>query len=294
MTTQLVKMGIQHVSLVDRGANAREFAILKRAYETPPVAMPPVSASPVEPGLIEKIKTLLGVTPVAKAQQTFASIVAGRELTDALAEHWTTLQDAMWSAIYAYDADNQPLPLEEKKALAAQNLDEFKAYLLAEMDRGITKSDLSASAFAKAMVDGAVRKVGRKISAARMASLKEAADKLLAVLAEVEGSDEETEKRALPEEGADMTSEELAAAIAKANEPLVARLEAIEKAQTAKAAGEGEENDDPVTLESIAEAIGKLADRVEGVEKGRGQRTSGNGEDATVQKSGQHWSHGIL
>lgn len=304
MTQQLVAMDIDKVSLVDRGANGRKFAVLKQA-DAPP-GMPPVSSPqvPAQPSRLDRIvkaiaAVLEGDREVSKAQ-TFGSIIAGQQLQDALYDAWYTLQDALWYAIWAYDENGVELSLEQKEALVAANLDEFKAWLLAQMETGISKSDRpTAEVVAGASVTAAVRKVGKKISAARLTRLKEAADALTSVLAEVE-SESDTEKRAQPEE-ADMDVQELA----KALQPMIESAvdAAVEKRMANQPAPiEAEETDDakPVSKaadddEAPAWAIA-LVDRVEKIEEslGRGQRTSANGDDTTVAKSGQHWAHGIL
>lgn len=282
MTQRLTKMEIDRVDLVDAGANGRRFALFKRAGGTgdePPVR---VDADEGFVGKIAKaIASAFGIPQPVEKAMTFAQIVAGREISVALEENWWVLQDALWSAIYAVDDDGADLPLDAKKALVAQNLDEFKAFLLERMDAGVAKSARPPQA---RFIEAFVAKVGRKVSAARLTRLKEAADALGAVLAEVEADDEsaETQKRATPQEE-DMTPEELAEAIRKGNEPLVARIEALEK--KAQPVAKADDEEQPATLETVVEAIGKLAERVEGIEKSRGSRTSTTDEPTPVKKS---------
>lgn len=289
MAQRLTQMEIDRIDLVDKGANGRRFALFKRDD---------VPDEGDERSLIEKIaagvaKALHIPAPVAKAM-TFAQIVAGREMSQALEEHWYTLQDALWSAIYATDDEGADLSTADKKALVAQNLDEFKAFVLERMDAGVEKG---AGPSEVRLFSAYIAKVGRKVSSARLARLKEAADALAAVLAEVEADDEsaKTEKRATPQEE-DMTPEELVAAIQKANEPLMERIEALEKASTpaepvAKGDGEGEDGD--VSLATVVEAITKLADRVEAVEKRPGARQSAGGDEAVTKRESGQWA-GIL
>lgn len=285
MTQQLTKMEIDRVDLVDAGANGRRFALLKSANDDGLIAR-----------IAKGVADLLRIEePVAKAM-TFAQIVAGREMSQALEEHWYTLQDALWSAIYATDDDGNDLSTEAKKALVGQNLDEFKAFLLERMDAGVTKADGSSD---QAMFAAFIAKVGKKISAARRATLKEAADALAAVLAETDADAESaTKKRATAEQEEidDMTPEELSAAIAKGNEPLVARIEALEKAQPAtvtKTDGEGQPTDEEPTLATVVEAVSKLADRVGGLETTPGARQSATGEAAAQPVTKSRWA-GVL
>lgn len=279
MTQRLTDMSIDRVSLVDKGANARVFAVLKReAAMTDPVAVAVATVEEETPPagfaawLRKMADAVLGAKPEAVAKTaTFAEIVAGQELSSALYDSWWTLEEALWSAIYAVDDTGADLSLEAKQMLVAQNLDEFKAYLLAAMERGIEKRHAGQAELASRHVAAVVAKVGRKISGSRMERLTSAADALNSVLVEVAEAEAGEQAETAEEEPVE-TSELVSAiseAVTKANEPLVARIEAIEK-RTAGTPGDEE----PVTLEGIAEAVGKIAERLETVEKSRGQRTS--------------------
>jgi hypothetical protein len=230
-------------------------------------------------------------TAIAKAV-TFASIIAGHELSDALPEAFDTLEDAVWSAIYAHDPTTYAdLSVDDKQALVAQSLDEFKAYLLGIMASGVGKREISEAARAVARMEAIVAKVGRKISGARLEQLKTAAVALASVLAEVEAdpadpAEEDVQKSGAAAEEQEVTSEEFTAAMA----PFAERLEAIEKRLPEPAAvvvkTEIDVADDELTLAVVAESIGKLADRLEAVEKARGNRTSADGQDdGQVKKS---------
>ena len=183
--------------------------------------------------------------------------------------------------------------MADKQALVSQSLDEFKAYLLSVMEQGVAKRDVAAVdvAMAKRHLAGAVRKVGAKVSAARREKLQAAADALNEVLAEV-AEETTTEKRADAQE-ADMTADELAAAIAKANEPLLARLDKLEGGKAAETptpeapVAKAEAAEDEPTLGDVIKAVGALADRVEKIETARGARTSADGQEGeTVAKRG--------
>jgi hypothetical protein len=273
---QLTDMRIQQVSLVDKGANGRRFALLKRDEEA---SMTGAAAADDPPaGALAWLKKALGLEapaePVVKVM-TFAERVAGQELRDALYDSWYTLEDALWGAIYAYDADGKELSIEAKKALVAQSLDEFKAYLLAQMDSGISKRDGSPAEAATRHVDAVVAKAGRKISGARLERLQAASAALTSVLSEVAEVSEEAGADAQEDqvEKADLVAA-VTEAITKANEPLIGRLEALEKSAAAASASE---DDAPATLDDVIDVVSKLADRLEAVEKGH--RTSAVGQD---------------
>src|SRR5665811_111812 len=115
---------------------------------------------------------------------TFAEVVAGQELTDALSDSFYTLQDVLGSVVYAYDEAGQALTLEAKTALVAQDLDEFKSYLLAQMaGSAVAKGDQGSAD--QRRLGAIVRKVGKKITASRLVRLNAAAEALNSVLAEV-------------------------------------------------------------------------------------------------------------
>ena len=288
MSQQLRDMAITRVSLVDKGANQRRLAVLKRDEEdsmTNPAAPAAGDPSVIATWLRKAADAVLG-RRVAKTL-TFAERIAGQDLQDALYDSWYTLEDSLWSAIYAYDEQGQTLPIADRQALVAQNLDEFKAYLLAAMATGIEKRAGAPAEAPGRHIAAIVAKVGRKISGSRLERLQAAADTLGGVLAEVT---EDTQDSADAQEEETVEKNDLIAAVtdavAKAQEPLIARLEALEKAAPPKvekaeaAATEGE--DDPVTLEGIGEAIGKIFDRLEAIETGAGARTSVVGQDGAT------------
>ena len=289
MTQRLTDMDLTRVSVVDKGANARRFAVLKRDEEgamTGPAARADETPAGIAAWLRKAADLVLGrPEPVSKVQ-TFAAMVAGQELQDALGDSWWTLNDALWSAIYATDESGADLTLEAKQALVAQDLDEFKAYLLAEMGGaaqiGKRATDTDQ---ARRQVAAAVAKAGRKISGARLERLQAASEALDSVLAEV--AEVTSETGSAQEETVEKA--ELAAvvteAVAKAQEPLVARIEAIEKA--AGTAQDPAAEADELTLEGVAKAILEIRETVEGIAKAKGERQSQAGQDGgeRVKKS---------
>jgi hypothetical protein len=282
----LTDMDIDRVSLVDKGANGRVFAILKRqeAAMTNPVAKSDPQGTTDILGLVRKLAERVGLVHVDKAQ-SFAAVIAGQELTDALDDSWWTLWDVLWGAMYATDANGADLDMAAKQALVAQDLDEFKAYLLNAMSTTLGKRARPGDGdLAKRGVAAAIAKVGAKVSAARLERLKTAADALNEVLAEV---DADTEKRADAQE-ADMTPEELTAAIEKANKPLLDRIAELEKAAkpatpAAAPVEKKDETEDELTLEGVAKAFIDFRTEVDGkldqILKARGERTSADGQE---------------
>lgn len=282
MTQRLTNLEITRVSLVDKGANAKRLAVFKRDEEAPmPDATVDLASAPA--GVIAWLRKQLGFAePVAKGPQTFSEIVAGHELTDALHDNWYTLEDALWSALYATDDNMQPLSMEAKQALVAQNLDEFKAYLLDQMASVVSKSDAppSAAARAQAAVTALVAKVGKKFSGSRLERLQSAAEALTSVLDEV--AEAVTDEAATTAEEVQVDKAELVAAFTEANEPIVKRLEALEKTGVAKTEPDPGE-DDALTLEGVASAVEKLADAVADMAMAQGVRKSLASQDGGTE-----------
>lgn len=336
MVQRLTNMVIDKVSLVDRGANGKAIAVLKRDEEGSMADLPEAPA-----GVIAWLRKALGIdntavvkgvapttdtamrshlaakTPsghgmgdiavadmssaamekkhvavhaagadhshtVAKTA-TFAEVIAGQELTDALSDSFYTLQDVLWSVVYAYDENGQALSLEAKTALVAQDLDEFKAYLLAQMAQASAVAKGDQGSPDQRRLDSIVRKVGRKISGSRLERLNAAAEALNGVLSEV--AEVVADEAADTAEEVEVDKAEMVAAMAEALEPISKRLEAIEKAkpvekvEAAGAAGE----EDPVSLDTAVKVIEKLADRIEALEGAGAVRKSLAGQDGGIE-----------
>jgi hypothetical protein len=297
MTQRLTDLEITRVSLVDKGANARRLAVLKRDEEgsmTDPIAAAIAKADPQEArvGVFAWLRKALGldVSPIAKAA-TFAEVVAGQQLSDALYDSWYTLQDVLWGAIYAYDENGQALSIDAKTALVAQDLDEFKSYLLAQM-ASVTVAKSDPGSPDQRAIAALVRKLGKKISGSRLERLNAAAEALNSVLAEVA---EVVDEAAETAEEVDVDKAEMVAAFTEAMEPISKRLEVLEAAKPivkVEAAESSEE--EPVTLETAVKVIEKLADRLEVLEGGAAVRKSLEGQDGGTEPVKKSKWAGIL
>lgn len=306
MPQHLTDMDITHVSLVDKGANARRFALLKRQ---PMVSLPDAleatetdanievdhGADSGVRGALAKIGQALGFD-VTKAED-FDAITAEREMSKAVDEGFDTLRSAVISASYGRDADGNQLPADDRRAMVGASIDQFKAFMLDAMS---------------------VSKAGRKISGARMTQLKDAFKVLADIINGVEqgywtpddssiekGIDEmtETELRELVDKrvGDSVTAAfaedgAITKAIAAALAPKAEQPAAVEKTADAtvtmkldddivKAIGGVDAKLDEVSTTNgqVIEAVAKLADRVEALEAGR--RQSSAGEAAVVTKA---------
>ena len=333
MTQRLTDLEITRVSLVDKGANARRLAVLKRDEEgsmTDPADAPagviawlrkalgidsvvksavPTADAAMRSHLAAKTPSGHGLGDIAVANMsmaamekkhtaahaagadhshtvaktaTFAEVVAGQELTDALSDSFYTLQDVLWSVVYAYDDAGQALTLEAKTALVAQDLDEFKSYLLAQM-AGATVAKGDQGSADQRRLGAIVRKVGKKITASRLVRLNAAAEALNGVLAEV--AEVVANEAADTAEEVDVDKAEMVAAMTEALEPIAKSMEAlagalkpVTKADDEAGASAGDEA--PVTIEDRLDTIEKIL--LEGVQS-QGVRKSLVGQDGGVE-----------
>lgn len=296
MTQRLTNLEITRVSLVDKGANQKRLAVLKRDEEGP---MTDPAGPDAPAGVVAWLRKQLGLAePVAKGPMTFADIVAGQELQDALWDNWYTLEDALWSALYAYDANGQPLSMEAKQALVAQNLDEFKAYLIDQMASVVSKGETPPPTSSR--IASLVAKVGKKISGSRLERLQAAAEALTSVLDEVAEAvtDEAASAEEVPVDKAELI-EAMTEVITKAQEPIVKRLDAIEGKKVVKTepdpeGEEGDAGDEALTLEGLATVVEKILDRLDGVAQTEGVRKSLAGQDGGSEPVKKSVFAGIL
>lgn len=310
---QLTDMDITHVSLVDKGANQRRFAVKKQAGTGPDARLQKAIAEGIAKGSGRKTGVLGALRK---------AISPRRRITKSAADQVSQLA---WALYYVFDvleavaADVQADPndpdasADEGEVGSLQQISQDLLGVMASIAGDVgTADDLEdiaeqAAAYASAMQsyypvymrDGGIAKVGQKqFTQARLTSIKEAAGKLAGLLEEIETeteSDDEdskdTKKRAQPQE-VNVTSDEIAAvskAVAEALEPRIAAIEkrlppAEDKSTVEKGAGQ----DGDITLADVAAAITKVADRVEKIETARGERTSIVGQDSPsgVKKRG--------
>jgi len=314
MTQRLTAMAIDKVSLVDHGANGRPFAILKRHKEgsmtTPLTAQAAVGAlaagiakarsEGAKPGLLATLRKALSPAPT-KVRKSAAGMVSQATWALSTVLDLITAESAdVLDLITAESADLSDDAADPDAAEDAADLTNLKAiaqglttYIASTAQEVGTPDDLEdiaeeAAAYA-AMCAGEygvwkanrpIAKAGKKISAARLNELRDASDKLLAVIADAEADDKSTKTEEEPVEKAELIAA-IGEAVTKANEPIVKRLEAIEKAAGAPAGDPPEDGGEPVTLDTIAEAVGKIADRLSTVENGAntGHRTSLSSQD---------------
>ena len=261
---ELRGVDVQFVSLVSKAANGKKFQIFKG------VDGPEPQEEPSEKGLFRLLKDFFSGHWVEKGE---------------MAERFKSEQrrEGFWKAVDALAATlNAPRWAEDKKA------DE------ATVDAATVSSALADfTAIVSGLFAGgnaAIIKAGRKISAARLAALKDAHGLLASIIAEAE--------EAPKEGGTEVTKEEIQAivkgAIDETLKPIAEKLESLEKGDDTKP----EQKAEPITaeavkglvVEAVKGAIEPLASRLETVEKARGLSnglpSSGNeSQTKTVEKS---------
>lgn len=284
MARHLTRMAIDKVSLVDRGANGRRFAVLKRAEDE----------EPQQESITDRVLGALGLrydseSGTVRKADTFGDIRGREAATEAAEDGFRIMQEAFWSAQYGRDESGEPLSTDARVALVETSLSQFGQYLTDAMR---------------------VQKVGRKISGARLDRMKEAMRILGGIIEGVEQGwwtppDGEAVTKGAPED--DMNEQQVAEAIQKAIEAERATLLAedgplmtgitkavagvLAKAEPTESAPDTSDLEAKVdelsaTQGQVIEAVAKVLERIEAVEKSRRQSLPGTDGDEPVAKRG--------
>lgn len=244
---ELKNVDVQLVSLVDRGANRAKFKIFKSEEPSAQAPEAPAQTEPQEQALAEAGGELKA--EVAKSEYRGYSLATALGIEEAEADQWR-LFDA-FRAVYGNILASTELI--DKNAAIAQLGEDLKAYLLKRTEGlGVAKSEEPGD-----VANEAIEKAGRKIAASRLQALKEAMTLIEQIISEAEspagegGSGEPSQdvaKAQEPElapaplaeivqkvESIEKANAELSgaveAAVSKAVEPVLARLNALEKAR---------------------------------------------------------------
>lgn len=289
-TGEMRNAHVQFISLVDKAANKRKFTIFKSANAPEPDGGDGEGDRQVVEqarGLLATLKAFFvggGVTKeqeereeatfakagiqVSKAESeavpSFAASIAARDTKRALGDATWILEDVI-AGILASEAEN-------KAGLVAQAIDEFRAYVLGRIGQiGVQKAleELGAVQAAE------VQKAGRKMAAARLEKLRRASALLAEILTEVEDdTGEEQDGRGEAEVTKAELEQAISAAVAKAVEPLEARIKALEDEGKAEAEAEvkkaGEPSVEEIVRAAVEKAVAPLAERLEVLERARG------------------------
>ena len=128
MGQHLTAMKISTVSTVDRGANERPFAVLKRAGSAPPV----------------------------RKAVTFGQLQSSAELSTWLPTAQQALADVVWAALYMTQDGGTPVTVEQRLLAVANSCDEFKAELVLRVGAAIAAQPASVGKRAKSRWAGFV------------------------------------------------------------------------------------------------------------------------------------------
>jgi len=260
---ELRGVDVQFVSLVSKAANGKKFQIFKS------VDGPEPQEEPSEKGLFQLLKGFFSGHSVEKGKVADKFQAAKRQ-----EDFWKAI-DALAETLGVKRWPDDPASLASKDSATVNSaLADFTAIVSGLFAGGNT----------------AIIKAGRKISAARLAALKDARDLLAAIIAEAEEEPKEG--------GTEVTKEEIQAivkgTIDETLKPITERLESLEKGGDTKP----EQKAEPITaeavkglvIEAVKGAIEPLASRLETVEKARGlsnglPSSGSESQTKTVEKS---------
>lgn len=217
-------------------------------------------------GLLALLKNFFGAGTIQKGEM--ADKYASRAKSNNFWAAFSTLQDTLQK--YNWSSDRYEFESDAGKVQEA--LTEFSA---------IITDLLAAENVVKAMgrPPEDIVKAGKKISSANMTEIKSAYEALGKLIELDSEGDEEVKKEDIEKIVAD--------GIAKALEPLAAKLDAVEKGEPA---GDKEVAADDVAkmvTEAVDKAVEPLAQRIEKVETARGitKQADGDGQRQEVKKS---------
>lgn len=269
---ELTDVHVNSISLVNKAANKKTFAIFKSMG----------SPEPTEKGLLTIIKDYLLGDGIEKG--ALSDKYKAQEKAQGFHRAIEALRDVLG---YGY-GDNQKPETDVKKIRGA--LSDFQKIM---EDVLIGKDDDLKKFVEEARKSDVVEKAGRKISAARRLSLKAAYEALGKVLEETsedaaDNGGDGVAKGAGGEMDAEKLKEVVKGVFDEAIKPVAERLEKLEK-------GEGEDGakKEPVekadeiaaiVKEAVESAIAPINERLEKVEKARGASNSIKDDD--VKKSG--------
>lgn len=240
-------------------------------------------------GLIAKIAKTFGLKPIKKG--AVADAYNRRIKPDNFCTAYRALRDILekYDPIKGcYDYDNDETTIRE----ALADFNEIVVDLLAE--KSVTKAlnDMD--------VPNIIAKAGKKVSGARLQTLKDIQEKVTNLISEVDDEKEDNE----------MSSEDLAKAIAKAMEPITEKIKNIEKnlkldeGNNNPQSGAVTKSDEELVADVIAKALEPVTAKLEGVTatveaiaKARNLPSNLNdqgGQEGHIQKSEPHYMAGMF
>lgn len=281
---QMTNMDISFVSLVKKGANKQKIQIYK-ADDSEEPEVNPMQEDELK-GFFNVLKSFFTGTKkeVTKAEKkpptNFAAAVAVQALDN-------NLDNARWTLRNVINNILIDETITDKKVQIGVQIDAYKAFVLSELDRvGIKK-------FAEDFQAEPIEKAGKKVSAARLESIKNAIASLQCIVTEVEAGNEGGEGEVKKEELAEIVK----GALTENLKPITDRLDKIEKGEDSdtKADPKAEINKEDIASivkSALGEALKPIETRLDVVEKSRGiskasekEEDDGAGEGTKVNKS---------
>lgn len=307
MPRELRNAVITHVSYVDKGANKKKFFLLKSEEEKEPDFELEVQITKAddeekrlvygvvyEPNVIDAHGDYMTEEEIERAAHNFLANYRNIDVQHnfkagfgEVVESYIAKQD---DPEYGIVKGSWVLVTRASEEVWEKiQKGEITGYSMAGTAEVIEKEESFLSKMARFF---GFEKAGRKISAARLAELKTARDKLNQIIAEAENQDEEVTEE----------MKEQLDKIAKALESVTARLEALEKAQEEVQKQEEqvqkqEQNQTEELLKQLLDKVDALNSRLEVVEKSRGISKSIDTEDIKKQENKKevpHWSSILL
>jgi hypothetical protein len=216
-------------------------------------------------GLLQVIKNFLGVGDIKKGE--VAEKFASRAKSNNFWAAFSTLQDTLQKYNWASDR----YEFESDAGKVQEALTEFSTIIT-----DILASDNIAKAMGKP--PEAIEKAGKKISTANMAEIKSAHEALSKIIDATNEEAEEVKKEDIEK----MVGE----GIAKALEPVVAKLDAMEKSESSEEEPKDLTADDVTKMvtDAVTKAMEPLAQRIEKVETARGvvKQAEADGQQQTA------------
>lgn len=270
---EMTNIDVDFISLVHKGANGQQVQIYKSDEEVPDDETKTVGSfmQVMKNFFIGKADEAETATKVSneetskgkkKNNTSFAQTIAVSDIMDSMWRVNDTLRSVMRNII----ADES---ITDKKQSLSQAIDDYATYMKEKINStAIAKSDFYDEP------ESNISKAGRTLSEKSLTSIKNAITALQTLLTE-SGGEGEIQKG----DDFDMSNEEIKkimkGALDEALQPITARLEAVEKADTQEGVGKNteditSENISDIVKSAVAEAVQPIQERLDKVEKSRG------------------------
>ena len=289
---ELTDVHVNSISIVDKAANKRKFAIFKSA-EAPAAENEPTELK----RFFDVVKAFfLGEKPAPVEKGAVENIYNAETKSQ---KFWVAQRALCQTLGLAGDPDQ----LETNAAKIREALNEFVK--IATEIMGGSDEDVKKFAEAAGKVEH-VEKAGRKLSGARRAKLQSVYEAIGELLSETDDESGETGEGAVGNGGevtkgaADMDSAKLNEVVKgildEAMKPLAERIEKLEKAESEPApANEPDQPDVAETVKAaVDEAIKPFVERLEKVEKARGTSNAVKDDASAVKKSAEDVFGGVF